>query len=75
VKTLSIAAAGLLGVMLFAPASASADSFTVRVGNGHHHHWRHHHGWRAYDRSHCRIVVKHRWHHGRRVTVRKRTCW
>jgi len=41
----------------------------VYVGPGYHHH----HHWRR-DYAGCRTVVTTRWHHGRRVTVRRRVC-
>jgi hypothetical protein len=45
----------------------------VYVGTGHRYHHRHH--WRRdYSYSGCRTVVTTRWHHHRRVTVRRRVC-
>jgi hypothetical protein len=40
---------------------------------GERHDWRHRHHWRR-DYASCRTVVTTRWHHGRRVTVRRRIC-
>lgn len=75
-KTLLVAAAVLAGATIALPATSQAESFTVRIGNGHHHHHWHrgwHRGWRAHDD--CRIVVTHKWRHGHRVTVRRKTCY
>jgi Spy/CpxP family protein refolding chaperone len=77
-KSLLVAAAVLVGAAVAAPAPSQAENFSVRIGNGHHHHhhwdrgW--HRGWRAHARD-CRVVVIHKWHHGHRVTVRRKTCY
>ncbi|HXD46673.1 MAG TPA: hypothetical protein VN655_16210 [Pseudolabrys sp.] len=61
----SIGAASAQGVVVGAGPSG------VYVGTGYHHHrhWRH-----DYDYARCRTVVTTRWHHGHRVTVRRRIC-
>jgi hypothetical protein len=72
----ALVAAGLIGgaaTLTAAPAQAAGVHFTV--GGGHHHHWHgHHYGWRHHH-GRCRVVVRHMWRHGHRVTVRRRSCW
>jgi hypothetical protein len=71
---MALVAAGLVGgAATLTPAPAKAASVHFTVGEGHHHHWRRHH-WRRHHHR-CRVVVTHRWRHGHRVTVRRRTCW
>ena len=70
-------AAGLIGgaaTMTATPAKAAG--ITVDLGARHHHHWwrHHHHRWWRHHR-HCRVVVRHKWRHGHRITIRRRTCW
>ena len=77
-KGILIASSVLAAAALSVPTAASADSFSIRIGDGYrhhhrHHYFRHHRGFRAYDR-YCRVVVTHRYRHGNRITVRKRIC-
>lgn len=72
--TAAIVAAAALGSLGAANAQGvvvGAGPHGVYVGPGyhHHHHWR-----RDYDFAGCRTVVTTRWHHGNRVTVRRRIC-
>lgn len=70
---MALVAAGLFGAAAaVAPAPAKAGVY-VRVGNGHHYY--RHDRWRRHHRRHCRVVVRHEWRHGRRITVRRRVCW
>jgi hypothetical protein len=78
-RKILIAAALALSAAALAPAApANAQGVSVTIGSGGHH-YRHydrgyHRGWRSYGYAHCRTVVTTRWHHGRRVTVRRRVC-
>lgn len=79
-KGILIAAAMALGAIALAgPSTANAQDVRVRVGPGYHHghyygdRYRHRH-WRGHRAERCRVVVRHTWRHGRRVTVRTRTC-
>lgn len=77
-KSLIIAAALAAGAIGFANATpAHAQGVSVQVGTRYHHHYRDrwHSGYRAYGAARCRLVVRHTWRHGHRVTIRERRCW
>jgi hypothetical protein len=74
-KSLLIAAAVATAALISVPAPSQAESFSVRIGNGHHHRhvdrgW--HRGWHAH--AGCRTVITKTWRNGHRVTVRKKIC-
>jgi hypothetical protein len=66
---LAAAALGSLGAANAQSVVVGAGPDGVYVGAGHHRHWRH-----DYDYARCRTIVTTRWHHGNRVTVRRRVC-
>jgi hypothetical protein len=68
---MALVAAGVIGG---AATLTSAPAQAAHWHAHHHHHWHgHHYGW--HHRGHCRVVVRHVWRYGHRVTVRRRTCW
>lgn len=73
----AVAAAAAIGSFASGGA-AQAQGVVIGAGPGgvyvgERHGWHHRHHWRR-DYASCRTVVTTRWHHGRRVTVRRRIC-
>lgn len=73
----AVAAAAAIGSFASGGA-AHAQGVVIGAGPngvyvGERHGYYHHRHWRR-DYASCRTVVTTRWHHGRRVTVRRRIC-
>ena len=69
----AVAAAAAIGSFASGGAAQAQGAGPNGVYVGERHGYYHHRHWRR-DYASCRTVVTTRWHHGRRVTVRRRIC-